>query len=185
MPTPQEQAATQLANIVASTGRSVADWTELVRSSGLEKHGQIVAMLKTDHGLTHGNANLLAATVREAMAGGPAGPDDLLAEQYAGRKQGLLPIHDAVAAIADALGSDVERTVQKTGVSYRRSKQFLLVQAPSARRVQLGLNLETTPAGDRVIATSGMCSHRIDLTSVDEIDDDLAQWIAQSYDRAG
>ncbi|MEM9566305.1 MAG: DUF5655 domain-containing protein [Actinomycetota bacterium] len=185
MANPSEQAATQLANIVASTGRSVEDWTELVRASEVEKHGQIVTMLKADHGLSHGNANLLAKTVRDAMAGGPASTDDLFAAQYAGAKAGLVPIHDAVAAIADGLGPDVERVVQKTGVSYRRAKQFLLIQAPSSTRVQLGLNLPVTPAGDRVIETTGMCSHRVDVTSVDGVDDDLAGWIAESYDAAG
>ena len=185
MPTPRDQAATQLANIVTSTGRSVEEWTEVVRASGLEKHGQIVSMLKADHGLTHGNANLLAATVREALAGGPPPADDLFAAQYAGGKQGLVPIHDAVAALADALGQDVERVVQKTGVSYRRARQFLLIQAPSAKRVQLGLNLPSTPDCDRVREVSGMCSHRVDVTSVDEVDGDLADWITQSYQAAG
>lgn len=185
MANPKDQAATQLANIVEASGRSVAEWIELVGSTGLEKHGQIVSMLKADHGLTHGNANLLAATVREAMAGGSASDDDLFTAQYQGKKEGLLPIHDAVAAIADGLGSDVERVVQKTGVSYRRAKQFLLIQAPSAKRVQLGLNLGDVPAGDRIKASSGMCSHRIDVTSPDEVDPDLARWITESYDRAG
>lgn len=185
MADPKDQAATQLANIVEATGRSVAQWTELVRATGLEKHGQIVSMLKADHGLTHGNANLLAATVREAMAGGPASDDDLFTAQYQGKKAGLLPIHDAVAAIADGLGTDVERVVQKTGVSYRRAKQFLLIQAPSAKRVQLGLNLDVTPTSGRVTDTTGMCSHRVDVTSVDQVDADLAGWIAESYDRAG
>ncbi len=185
MANPKDQAATQLANIVEATGRSVEGWTELVRATGLERHGQIVAMLKAEHGLTHGNANLLAATVREAMAGGPASDDDLFTAQYRGRKEALLPVHDAVATIADGLGADVERVVQKTGVSYRRAKQFLLIQAPSAARVQLGLNLDVTPPSERVREVSGMCSHRIDVTSVDEVDDDLAGWIAESYHRAG
>ncbi len=185
MAKPSEQAATQLANIVSSTGRTVEWWTETVRASGLEKHGQIVSMLKADHGLTHGNANLLAATVREALAGGPAGDDELLAAQYAGAKAGLVPIHDAVSAIADELGADVERVVQKTGVSYRRAKQFLLIQAPSAKRVQLGLNLAVTPDDDRVRETTGMCSHRIDVTSEGEVDDALAGWIAEAYAAAG
>ncbi|MEL6982060.1 MAG: DUF5655 domain-containing protein [Actinomycetota bacterium] len=185
MANPKDQAATQLANIVEATGRSVSEWTEVVRSAGLEKHGQIVSMFKTDHGLTHGNANLLAATVREALAGGPASDDDLFVAQYSGKKEALLPIHDAVAAIADGLGDDVERVVQKTGVSYRRAKQFLLIQAPSAKRIQLGLNLATTPSSDRVADTSGMCSHRVDVTTADEVDGDLAGWIAESYDQAG
>ena len=34
----EQQIATQLANIEKSTGRSVAEWTKLIRESGLYKH---------------------------------------------------------------------------------------------------------------------------------------------------
>ena len=44
-------------NIEAKTGRAVSAWVELVRSQGLEKHGQMVAWLKAQHGFSHGHAN--------------------------------------------------------------------------------------------------------------------------------
>ena len=47
----EEQIASQIANIERTTGRSLADWMEIVRASGLEKHSQALAMLKTEHGL--------------------------------------------------------------------------------------------------------------------------------------
>jgi hypothetical protein len=79
----------------------------------------------------------------------------------------------------------VEQVVQKTGVSFRRRKQFLLVQAPSSKRVQLGLNLDETPADGRVTETSGMCTHRVDVATPDEVDDAVAAWIRSAYQSAG
>lgn len=38
--------ATQLANIEKRTGRTIAELTSIVQSSGLSKHGELVAMLK-------------------------------------------------------------------------------------------------------------------------------------------
>ena len=61
------QRDTQLANIEAATGRTVAEFTEDVRRTGLDRHGRIVSYLKDEHGLTHGNANLLAHVVREQL----------------------------------------------------------------------------------------------------------------------
>ncbi|MDN4480609.1 DUF5655 domain-containing protein [Demequina muriae] len=182
---PQAQASAQIANIEAATGRSVELFADEVAAAGLEKHGEIVAHFKASHGLTHGNANALAHAVRTHLAGGPAEPDALLTLQYAGAKAVLRPILDALVAQASALGDDVDVVVQKTGVSLRRAKQFALVQAPSATRVQLGLNLDATPPGERVTEASGMCTHRASLTAVDEVDDEVAGWLSAAYERAG
>jgi hypothetical protein len=185
MPDPQSQAATQLRNIESSTGVTLAEFTAAVRRAGLERHGQIMDFLQTRYGLSHGNANLVALLVRDELAGGPAAPDDLLAAQYAGARAALRPIYDALEQAAEALGDDVQKVIQKSGVSFRRRKQFALVQAPSAKRVQLGLNLDATPDDPRVVPMLGMCTHRVELTEPSAVDGDVARWIRSAYDRAG
>ncbi|MBB5874587.1 putative transport protein [Allocatelliglobosispora scoriae] len=184
MPDPAAALASQLRNIEQGTGRSTVQWAALINATGLAKHGQIVSFLKSEHGLTHGNANTLAHAVREHQAGGPPPESDLLDAQYQGAKSALRPVYDEVVAVARALGDDVTVTVQKTGVSLRRHKQFALVQAPSSRHVQLGLNLKDTPATPRLQALSGMCSHRVHLTDVDDIDDEVAGWLRLAYGQA-
>jgi hypothetical protein len=185
MTTPEEATATQLRNIEESTGRTVKEWSALIDKAGITKHTEIVAWLKSTHGLTHGNANLLARKAREAADGAPAGDGDLLAAQYAGAKQALRPIYDTVVSAAQGLGADVTVVVQKTGVSLRRKKQFGLVQAPSAKRVDLGLNLGDTPPTDRLQSASGMCTHRVVLTSTSEVDKQVVAWLRDAYGRAG
>lgn len=58
--------ATQLANIEKRTGKSLAELTAIVKSSGLSKHGELVAMLKSTLGMGHGDANTLVHTVRKS-----------------------------------------------------------------------------------------------------------------------
>lgn len=185
MVTPEEQVATQLRNIEEATGLTPTAVATMAREHGLEKHGQIVSHLKTEHGMTHGNANLLSALARELIAGGPAGDDELLAAQYAGAKQHLRPVHDELVAAARALGDDVEVVVQKTAVSLRRGRVLGVVRAASSTRVELGLNLPSTPTDERVRETTGMCSHRVDLHGVDDVDDDVAGWLRDAYDARG
>ncbi len=105
-----------------------------------------------------------------------------MAAQYSGNKAHLLPIHDRLREIARSCGGDVE-VAQKTGVSFRRNKQFALVQAPSPKRV-LGLNLGVRPPDDP-ISQPRMCSHLVDLTSLDDVDDAVGSWIGAAYDGAG
>ena len=186
MPTdPRAQAEAQLRRIEEALGKTAADVAVEVGRNGIERHSEVVAFLKSTHGLTHGNANLLAQVVRERLAGGPMTPEDLLAAQYSGSKAALLPTYHALSSVAESVGPDVMKVVQKTGVSFRRKKQFALIQAPSAKRIRLGLNLDATPEDPRVVATSGMCSHGVDTASPDEVDADVAAWVKASYDRAG
>ena len=182
---PAAQTAAQVGRILASSGKTVADFARLVQDHGIERHSAMISYFKSTHGLGHGDANALAHAVREAMAGGSPATDTLLSAQYADGKAPLRPIYEALEKIAEGMGGDVEKIVQKTGVSFRGRKQFALVQAPSAKRIQLGLNLDVTPDDPRVIETTGMCTHRVDIVGIGEVDDDVTAWIRASYDRAG
>jgi hypothetical protein len=185
MSDPVTATETQLRNIESRTGTTLDGFADAVAARGTLTHGQVIALLKSEYGLTHGNANLIAHKVREMLAGGPTPSEDLLEAQYRGGKAALRPIYERLAAIAAGLGPDVAIVIQKTGVSLRRRRQFAVVQAPSAQRIQLGLNLVSTPDDARVTETAGMCSHRVDLRTVDQVDDDVARWMSEAYDAAG
>jgi hypothetical protein len=184
MPDPQAATATQLRNIERDTGRTIGQWAGEIAAAGLTKHGEIIAYLKRHHGLTHGNANALAHQARQRQAGGPTPDEQLLDAQYAGAKATLRPIHDEILLVARALG-DVEVSVKKTAVSLRRAKQFALVEARSAKRVRLGLNLPGFEPTARLVATTGMCTHAIDLTDIDDVDDEVASWLRTAHQQAG
>ncbi|MET0989753.1 MAG: DUF4287 domain-containing protein [Glaciihabitans sp.] len=173
----------QLRNIEQSTGTPLADWFALIerrRSEGL-KHGQLVAWLKGEHGLTHGNANALVLT---STAPGESEPADLVATQYAGGKEALRPLYDRLVTLAVSLGDDVEVSPKKTSVSLRRSKQFAVLTPATRTRIDVGLNLGDMPPTGRLERTTGMCSHRVRVSSIDEVDDDFAQLLRTAYERA-
>ncbi|MGA4539589.1 DUF4287 domain-containing protein [Uniformispora flossi] len=59
--------ASYFPSIEKKYGRPVSEWFDLVRSSPLTKHGELVTWLKTEHHLGHGHANALVAhTLAEA-----------------------------------------------------------------------------------------------------------------------
>jgi hypothetical protein len=178
-----EQIANQVANIERSTGKSLAEWIEVVRASGLDKHGQQVAMLKADHGLGHGNANLIAIKAREAAAGGA--PDDaaLIDSHYDGRHAALRPAYEAVIATVRGFGDDVDLAPKKTYVSLRRRKQFGQV-GPAAGKLEVCVNLPGHPGTERLKPTSGMATHRVRIGSEAELDRELIGWLREAYEGA-
>lgn len=173
-----------IANMPEKTGRPLEDWLAIVAESGAEKHGEIVKLLKSEHGMGHGFANLVAHKAKEAAGGGGT---DLVAAQYAGAKAGLLPIYEAIAAFVTTLGPDAELAPKKSYVSLRRSKQFGLVQPSTKTRVDLGLNLKGVEPVGRLEPSgsfNAMVSHRMRLELVDDVDDEARDWLRAAFDRA-
>lgn len=173
---------TMKANLLKNTGKSLADWARLVRACGLEKHGDQMKLLKETHGLGHGYANLICHTAKGTMA---APEDDLLAGQFKG-KDALIPVYQALAAFARTLGPDVEVSVKKTSVAFRRSKNFAVSTPASKSRLDLGLNLKGTPATGRLLEEKpgAMCTHKVKLDSPGDVDAEVKTWLKDAYGRA-
>lgn len=176
--------ATMIRNLEAKTGKSFDEWKATARAAGIEKHAALVNHLKTEHGLTHGYANLVAHVAR---GHGEESGDDLVEAQYSGAKAGLRPIYEKVVAVVEGFGPDVEIAPKKTSVSFRRSKQFALAQPSTKTRVDLGIQLKGVEPEGR-LEPSGpfgtMCSHRVRLESPDDVDDQVVAWLRRAYDAA-
>ena len=148
--------ATQLANIEKRTGKSLAELTTIVQESGLSKHGELVAMLKSTLGMGHGDANTLVHMVRksgeqgDAAAGEPSA-DQVLDGLYIGPKAALRPIHDKLLIELRQFG-DFEEAPKKTYVSYRRKKQFAMIGPATNTRVEVGINMKGLEATNRLEA---------------------------------
>lgn len=188
MADPEKALATQLANIEKRTGKSIAQLTELIHASGLAKHGEMVAMLKTTLGLGHGDANTLVHHSKQAAAGTGAAraPEDVLDRIYTGPKAALRPIHDVLMTAIRGFGP-FEEAPKQTYVSLRRKKQFAMIGPATNSRVEVGLNLKNLEPTERLLALppGQMCSHKVRLTDVTEADAELLGWIRAAYEAAG
>jgi predicted transport protein len=178
-------ARTMIDNLEKNTGKSLAQWAALVRETTLTKHGEMVKYLKSEHGLTHGYANMIALKARET-ADAPTTTDDLVESQYQG-KETLRPIYDALATAVAQFGDDVEIAPKKAYVSLRRNKQFGLIQPSTKTRLDVGLNLGDAAADGRLEQSgsfNSMVSHRVRLSQVGEVDEELIGWLRQAYEAA-
>ncbi|KAA3658213.1 MAG: DUF4287 domain-containing protein [Calditrichaeota bacterium] len=181
------QVQTMVDNMPKNTGKSLPDWFKTIAAANLEKHGEILKLLKGDHGVTHGYANTISILYRQKMEGGAPEEKALVSEQYAGAKADLRPIYDAILSAVSKFGSDVSVAPKKTYISLRRNKQFAIVKAATRTRVDLGLNLKGFEATDRLEGGnvfSGMCTHLVKLTSPAEVDADVVSWLQQAYEQA-
>jgi hypothetical protein len=178
-----DAAATMVANLREKTGKSLDEWVKLARASGRAKHGELVGFLKSEHGIGHGYANMIAMEALKA-ADAPEG-DQLVEAQYAEAKAAVRPIYDALVKAIRAFGPDVELAPKKAYVSLRRSKQFGLIQPSTPARVDVGINLKGAEPSGRLEASgsfNAMVSHRVRVGSPVEVDAELVKWLKAAYD---
>ncbi len=183
--------ATQLSNIEKRTGKSLAELSTLIKSSGLTKHGELVTMLKSSLGMGHGDANTLVHTVlksdgQSAAAAQGLSADQVLAGLYVGPKAALRPIHDKLLGELHKLGA-FEEAPKKTYVSYRRKKQFAMIGPATNTKVEVGLNMKGVKPNARLqeLPPGQMCNYKVRLETVGEVDSELLDWIKTAYDAAG
>jgi hypothetical protein len=185
MATPEEGLASMIANLKEKTGKPLEEWLKIAKSSKLGKHGEIVKHLKTQHGLTHGYANLVAHRFLGSDAGSAERGDDLVDAQYAGAKAGLKPVYAAIMKCVNLFGKDVEASPKKAYVSLRRGKQFAIVQPSTTTRLDLGINLKGVKPTGRLEASgsfNAMVSHRVRLEKAADVDADVKAWLRQAYE---
>lgn len=180
--------ATQLANIEKRTGKSLKELAAIVKKSGLEKHGEMVAMLKRDLEMGHGDANTLVHHVKGNLqtTGDKLAAGDPLDEIYAGPKAALRPIHEKLMNAIEKFG-ELEIAPKKGYVSLRRKKQFAMIGPATNTRVEVGINMKGVPPTSRLEAQpeKSMCQYKVKLTAEAEVDKELIAWVKMAYEASG
>lgn len=176
------QLQTMIDNLPEKTGKTLEEWFEVLESKPLEKHGEMLNLLKKEYGVSHGFANTIVTLFRRQGSK----EADLVELQYKG-KENIYPIYLELIKFIQSLGSDVTITPKKSSVSIIRKRQFLLIKPATRTRIDLGFKLKDEPITDR-LENSGpfgkMCTHRVKLSEVSEIDEELKSWITLAYEKS-
>jgi len=165
------------------TGQEVEVWNRRIQAEGLNDEQSLRAWL-AQQGVTGYAQSLL---VMERF-GYPdfllASAGDLVEGQYVDRPQ-LRAIYDAILEAAAGLGEVIVQT-RKTYVSLLTPRRtFARVQPTTKNRVDLGLRLEGQKPGGRLQPSRihESMQVQIGLTSPEEVDAEVADWLQKAYDQ--
>lgn len=171
--------------LLEKTGKTLDYWIKIVQDSKIEKHKEIIDYLKSEHGFTHGYANFVSLKARKSDAGS-LDNTDLLTNQYKG-KEHLLPIYEKLISKIETFGKDISKTPKKDSVSLIRKKQFVLIKPATKSRIDLGLKLKGKEITKR-LENSGpfgaMCTHRVKLNTLKDVNSELIAWMKEAYEKA-
>ena len=149
MADPQAATLTQLRNIQARAGKTIAELHAVLAASGLARTGERRSLLMEQFRLGYGDANTVALFYTKpvpALDGGPppAAPaadaaGDPLDALYVGAKAPLRALHEAVIRQVRGFG-EFEQAPKKAYVSLRRKKQFAVVGPATKDLIEIGIN---------------------------------------------
>jgi hypothetical protein len=176
-----------LANLLKRTGKTLEQWIRLVKKQGPPSEKERRAWLKAEHGLTTNYAWWVAERAEGKGGAEDYAPEALVEAMFAGSKAGLRPIYDRLLKLGLKLGRDVRACPCQTIVPLYRRHVFAQLKPTTRTRIDLGFALKDLPASGRLISTGGFAkkdriTHRIPITSLAEIDDEVKYWLKAAYD---
>lgn len=171
------------------TGKTLEEWVFAVQASGVDPLNQkaVRNWLKTEHGVLQNSQWAIAdAAAREAGWVRPS-VEGYIDSQYQGEKAALRPVFDTLREIIESMGEDV--TVEGRGgyTPFVRKRQFATVQASIKTRIDLGLRFKEALISALLSTKSlpGQSTHKISLTTLEEITDEVKGLIRMAYDQNG
>ena len=181
-----------IATLKQKSGRSLDEWVALVKKKGPAGPKERRDWLKSEHGLGTNSAWWIVDVVEgTADEMGDAGEYLRLAQQwvaamFAGPKAALLPIYERLYDLARSY-DDVKVSPGKTIISIYRKHVIAQIKPSTRTRVDFGLALKDTPAKGHLVDTGGFAkkdriTHRIEITSVAEVDEFVEKWFRRAYE---
>ena len=183
-----------IAELKPKTGRSLEEWLRFIKKSGPKDEKARREWLKSEHGLGTNSAWWLAERA-EGKGDDIGDPDAYLkaAEGYvekmfSGSKAGLRPIYDALLKVGLSVGKEAKACPCQTIVPLYRNHVFAQIKPTTRTRIDMGFALGDMKPKGRLIDTGGFAkkdriTHRIEITSLKDIDDEVKRWLKVAYDR--
>ena len=181
-----------LAALEQKTGRSLEEWIKFVNKEGPPAEKERRAWLKEKHGMGMNYAWWIAE--RSLGKGDDGSPETYLRnaeayveKMYSGPRQTLRPIFDELLALGRSMGADVKVCPCQTIVPLYRKHVFAQIKPTTRTRIDLGLALKDTKVPQRLIDTGGFAkkdriTHRIEITSLKDIDAEVKKWLRIAYE---
>ncbi len=183
-----------VADLKEKTGRTLEEWMRHIKKSGPKDEKARREWLKQEYALGTNTVWWLAERA-EGKRGADTDPELYLqaAEGYveamfSGGKAGLRPIYDELLRVGLKAGKEAKACPCQTIVPLYRNHVFAQIKPTTRTRIHFGFALGDLKPKGRLIDTGGFAkkdriTHRIEITSVKDIDDEVKHWLKVAYDR--
>ncbi len=188
MTSPSDMMTSVTDSMKERTGKTLEEWVVAVQSAGVDPLDQktVRSWLKEQGVLQNSQWAIADAAARAAGWVRPS-LEGYIDSQYQGGKAALRPIFDSLCEIIEGLGEDVTAEGRGGYTPFVRKRQFAAVQASTKTRVDLGLRFKQAPQSELLSTKSlpGQSTHKISLSLVEDITDEVKELIRLAYEQNG
>jgi hypothetical protein len=116
-----------------------------------------------------------------------AAAEGYVEQMFTGPKAALRPLYDALLTVGLSIGNDTRACPCKTIVPIYRHHVIAQIKPATRKRIDFGLALGNTKTPKRLVDTGGFkkkdrITHRIEVASIDDVDDELKRWLKRAYE---
>ena len=184
-----------VAELKEKTGRSLDEWLKLIKKEGPPTEQARRDWLKEQQGLKTNSASWLAerSVGKGEELGDPEAyleaAEKYVDEMFSAKKEHLRAVYNALLKLGLSMGKDTKACPCQTMVPLYRNHVFAQVKPTTQTRIDFGLALgDTKKTPKRLIDTGGYAkkdriTHRFEITSLNDIDDEVKRWLKVAYDR--
>lgn len=188
MTSPADMMSSVTDSMKERTGKTLEEWVDAVQSTGIDPLDQkaVRNWLKEQGVLQNSQWTIADAAARAAGWERPS-VEGYIDSQFQGEKAPLRPIFDALREVIEGLGEDVSVEGRGGYTPFVRKRQFAAIQASTKTRVDLGLRFKQAPDSALLSTTSlpGQSTHKLGLTSIEQITDEVRDLICLAYEQNG
>lgn len=170
------------------TGKTLEQWVAAVQSTGIDLLDQkAVRNWLKEQGVQQNSQWTIADAAARAAGWERPSVEEYVDTQYQGEKALLRPIFDALREIIEGMGDDVTVEGRGSYMPFVRKRQFAAIQASTKARVDLGLRFKQAPESAQLSTSSlpGQSTHKLGLTSPEQITDVVIELIRLAYEQNG
>jgi hypothetical protein len=176
------------------TGRSLEEWLKLIKKDGPPTEQERREWLKAQYHLGTNTAWWLAerSVGKRDETGDPdrylIAAENYVEKMFSGKKEHLRPIYDALLKLGLSMGKEAKACPCQTIVPLYRRHVFAQIKPTTQTRIDFGLALGNLKTPKRLIDTGGYAkkdriTHRFEIASLQDIDDEVKRWLRVAYDR--
>lgn len=183
-----------IADLKTKTGRTLDEWLRFIKKNGPKDLKERRKWLKNEQGLGTNSAWWLAdrADGKDDEAGDPDkyldAAEGYVEKMFSGSREALRPIYDALLKLGLGVGKEAKACPCQTIVPLYRNHVFAQIKPTTRTRIDFGLALGDMKATGNLIDTGGFArkdriTHRLEITSLKDIDAEVKRWLKVAYDR--
>ena len=167
------------------TGKSLDEWMTLLKGTDLKKPKETLTYIKAEYGLNHMQANFLSGIYLNN--GKPVYDNSQLFNAHFEKYPDKRDMYDQLEAIVKGNFPDVKVVGTKGYISFRNAKEFAVAKINKGN-IRIGMDLGERPFDDTVqkaksLGTMPRISHMVEVTTSEEITDDLVPLLQEANTR--